>query len=362
MEKRTKALNPVSLTSASEVMGDLANALSGNGPALAFCQSQSTVVADPISIVVATSGSGGAPKEVALTAKALIASARASNNFLGAHFGDTWSLLLPLNHIAGINVLLRSLELGTTAIDLRNLNSYPKVDFTAIVPTQLFRALNGDPEMLLHLKSCKAVLVGGAALTFELRSQGSDAGINLVSTYGMTETCGGCVYDGQPLEGVEVEIRNNRIAIKGSVLANTYLNDPKSWNENFIDGWFLTQDIGSLNSGELLVENRLGDVIITGGEKLSLLAVAELLTNTYPSQAFAAFGVNDPEWGTALYIAVEGEFAVSDLELSRNLANTLGDFAKPKKILRLAQLPLTAIGKIDRSALIEFASNEGEAR
>ena len=362
MEKRTKALHPVNATSASEVMGDLAKALSGSGPALAFCQTQSAVVTDPISIVVATSGSSGPAKEVALSAKALISSARASNKFLAAQYGDTWSLLLPLTHIAGINVLLRSLELGTTAIDLRNLRSYPKADFSAIVPTQLFRALNGDNEMLSHLQSCKAVLVGGAALSAELRSQACAVDINLVSTYGMTETCGGCVYGAKPLEGVEVEIRNNRIAIKGSVLASTYLNNQKEWEENFVDGWFLTQDIGSLNSGELLVENRLDDVIITGGEKLSLLAVAEVLRSNFLSHAFAAFGVNDAEWGTAFYLAVVGDPGLSDFEICRHLADALGYIAKPKKILRLSKLPLTAIGKIDRAALIEFATMERGAQ
>ncbi len=362
MEKRTKALIPVNISSVSEVMDDLAKALSGSGPALAFCQTQSQLVPDPISIVVATSGSTGRPKEVALTARALISSARASNNFLGAQFGDTWSLLLPLTHIAGINVLLRSLELGTTAIDLRNLRSYPKADFTSIVPTQLFRALNDDAEMLLHLQSCKAVLVGGAALSAELRSMAMVAEINLVSTYGMTETCGGCVYEGRPLEGVEVEIRNNRIAIKGSVIANTYLNGQKEWEDNFVDGWFLTQDVGSLNSGELLVENRLDDAIITGGEKLSLLAVSQVLNSNFPSHAFTAFGVNDAEWGTAFYLAVVGDPGLSDAEICLPLANSLGYFAKPKRILRLSELPLTALGKIDRAALIEFAIAEKGAR
>ncbi len=339
-------------------MDDLSKALSGIGPALAFCKSKSALVPEPISIVVATSGSNGPPKEVALTSNALLYSARASNKFLNAKFGDTWSLLLPLNHIAGINVLLRSLELGTATIDLRNSATYPKVDFTAIVPTQLFRALHGDTELLSHLQSCQAVLVGGAALTDDLGALATSAKINLVTTYGMTETCGGCVYNGTKFDGVDVEIREGQIAIKGAMLASNYLNDEPAWRKNFVDGWFITQDIGSIESGKLIVKNRADDTILTGGEKVSLFAVSEILQNKFPGHTFAAFGMADPEWGTALFLAIGGDAGPSDDEIALQLSNSLGVEAKPKGILRLAQLPLTTIGKLDRAALIEFASNQ----
>ena len=154
---------------ASESMAHVSGALKSDGPALVFARSSLTHVPQAISLVIATTGSSGTPKEVALSTSALISSARASNKALGAEPGNTWSLLLPLSHIAGINVLIRAHELGTEPIDLRShKGEYPHADFTAIVPTQLFKALHEDDQLLKHLKDAKAVLVGGAALVADL--------------------------------------------------------------------------------------------------------------------------------------------------------------------------------------------------
>ena len=193
--------------SVRELMSRLAEALASQGPALSLGQSATRIVDGDISLVVATTGSSGVAKEVGLSAAALVSSAQGSNKFLGASAGDTWSLLLPATHIAGINVLIRCLELGTEPVDLRkHQGPYPQVSFTAIVPTHLFRALKADSNLLKHLVDAKAVLVGGAALSDALRKEATAAGINIVTTYGMTETCGGCIYNGQALSGVEVKI------------------------------------------------------------------------------------------------------------------------------------------------------------
>lgn len=356
MENRTKELRSINNVSAQAAMDDLARALSGVGPALAFGPSTSHEVPASIAIVVATSGSTGAAKEVALSSRAIIASAKSSNDFLGARFGDTWSLLLPLTHIAGVNVLARSLGLGTAAIDLRIAVEFPKADFTAIVPTQLFRALNGDQLLLNHLRDCKAVLVGGAALTDELHSQAKDAGINIVTTYGMTETCGGCVYNGIPLDGVDVEIRDGYIAIKGAVLATTYLNNEIEWLESLQDGWFLTKDLGSFDSGILSVRGRSDEIFISGGEKISLFAVEAAIRKDHPAAAFAAFTLDDAEWGSALHIALAQNSDISQEEISDSLTRALGHVAKPKGFLIIAEFPYTPIGKVDRRALIELAT------
>ena len=268
----------------SESMARIAKALVSDGPALAFGHTNLTQVPARISAVISTTGSSGPSKEVGLTASALLSSARASNKALGAEFGNSWSLLLPLTHIAGINVLVRALELGTEPIDLRNhQGEYPRADFTAIVPTQLFNALNGDAQLLKHLVEAKAVLVGGAALTTELHLQAENAGINIVVTYGMTETSGGCVYNGVPLEGVEVSITpENRIAIKGTVLAHTYLGAEALWDTQFKDGWFHSSDLGRIENEKLIVEGRSDDVIISGGENISLSAIESSLHAHFP--------------------------------------------------------------------------------
>lgn len=338
-----------------EVMVHLAAAMVGTGPALCFEEMSQSQVPSPVALVVATSGSSGGSKEVGITAHALLASAKASNECLGAKFGQVWSLLLPLTHVAGINVLVRSLELGTTPIDLRNAEEFPKADFSAIVPTQLFRALNGDSQLLAHLKGCQAVLVGGAALPAAIAQSANEAGIKIVTTYGMTETCGGCVYDGTPIAGVEVRTDDGLIKIKAPMIAYSYLNDEPAWKNSFEDGWFVTNDLGEFVDGKLTVTGRADDIIISGGEKVSLSAVENALSRKFPENEFAAFSVPDAEWGSALHIAIAGEHSLSTREISSHLEENLGVVAKPKGFLILSELPMIGVGKVDHKALAQAA-------
>jgi O-succinylbenzoic acid--CoA ligase len=340
----------------SELMAHLAKALASDGPALSFGATSLTHVSEPISVVVATTGSSGVSKSVGLSASSLLTSARASHKFLVAESGNSWSLLLPLTHIAGINVLIRSLELGTEPTDLRNFKGeYPRVDFTAIVPTQLFRAINGDEKLLKHLKDAKTVLVGGAQFTLELHQQAKNLGINIVTTYGMTETSGGCVYNGIPLDGVEIMTTPEKvIAIKGSVVAKTYLGAESLWESKMKDGWFLTSDIGRFESGKLIVEGRNDDILISGGENISLGAIDSALHNQFPGQSFAAFGIKDSQWGDALHVAISGSDSVSEEAVNDFLVQQFGAVAKPKGFLFLTELPLIGIGKVDRKQLVDL--------
>ena len=332
----------------SEIAREITAALVGDGPTLGFGEISSELAPSYAAVAIGTSGTTGNSKEVLLTSTALISSARASNKFIGAKSGETWSLLLPLTHVAAVNVIVRSMELGTTPIDLRKIDgTYPKADYTAIVPTQLFRAINGDQNLLSHLQSAKAVLVGGAALSQSLRKQAELAGITIITTYGMTETCGGCVYDGTALEGVEIEIRNSTICIKGPVLASSI---------SLSDGWFETKDLGKFDDDRLVVIGRSDDVIISGGENLSLDSVENSLSLAFPSTQFAAFAVEDPQWGHSLQIAVVG--TTSEVQIAEHLEKDLGVFAKPKGIHYMASLPLLGIGKIDRKSLTEGFAHE----
>ena len=332
----------------SQLAREITAALVGDGPTLGFGEISSEHAPSYAAVAIGTSGTTGTSKEVLLSSTALISSAQASNKFIGTQSGQTWSLLLPLTHIAGVNVIVRSMELGTTPIDLRDFDGdYPKADYTAIVPTQLFRALNGDQRLLGHLKSAKAVLVGGAALSQSLRNQAELAGIKVITTYGMTETCGGCVYDGTALDGVEIEIRNGKICIKGAVLASSVAVN---------DGWFETNDLGEYENDHLVVIGRSDDVIISGGENLSLHAVENSLGLAFPDAQFAAFAVEDPQWGQSLQLAVVG--TISDDQIATHLERDLGGFAKPKGIHRMTSLPLLGIGKIDRKSLAKGIANE----
>ena len=332
----------------SELMARIAKALVSDGPALSLSPIAAETVPARTALVVTTTGSSGEAKEIGLSASALITSARSSNQYLGAEFGNTWSLLLPLNHIAGINVLIRSLELGTTPANLIGYEGkYPKVDFTAIVPTQLFRALNGDENLLQHLQSARAVLVGGAALTSALRSQAEAVGITVVETYGSTETSGGCIYNGTPLAGVEVALgEDSRIAIKGMVLAHELVGE---------DGWYYTSDAGHFEDGKLIVDGRMDDIVITGGENISLTAIERVLTQTFPEIQFAAFAIPHPEWGQAIYCAVVGADKGREGDFQSVLESEIGAPAKAKGFIYPAELPLIGIGKVDRKALVRLA-------
>ena len=327
---------------------DITAALAGNGPTLGFGEVTSEFGPSQAAVVIGTSGTTGAPKEIFLSSHALVASARASNAFVGAKLGDTWSLLLPLTHVAAVNVFVRAFELGTIPVDLRNYSGeYPRVNFTAIVPTQLFRALNGDEQLLKHLQGAQKVLVGGAALSSAIRNQATAAGINVVTTYGMSETSGGCVYNGEILEGAEVEVRGGSIFIRGSVLA---------LNLELSDGWFETNDLGEFVDEKLVVIGRSDDVIISGGENLSLNSVENILNQSFPNTQFAAFSVEDPQWGQTLHIAVVGE--ADSGSISSVLEEKVGAFAKPKGIHSLNSLPLLGIGKVDRKRLAQEIPNE----
>jgi O-succinylbenzoic acid--CoA ligase len=332
----------------AEYMSALQKALTTDGPALGCGPIQSTSVRSDISLVVATSGSTGTPKEIGITSAALLASANASNKYLGAVRGNTWSLLLPLTHIAGINVLVRAMQLETAPIDLRNhVGKYPHADFTAIVPTQLFNALNENSDLLDHLKGAKAVLVGGAALSQELRTQGIAAGINIVTTYGMSETSGGCVYNAEPLDGVAFELtENGQIKISGPVLA-----DVKKEN-----GWFVTQDLGKIVNGKLQVIGRVDDVIISGGENISLSAVESEINKKFPNLQVAAFATSDSKWGQVLHVAAQTNDESIKGQIMNLVAQSLGNYAKPKSIVLVDKLPLIGVGKVDRISLAKLVN------
>lgn len=328
-----------------QVMEALKAALDGTGPALTFGKTDRNEVPSDCAIVIPTSGSTGEPKDVALSAAALKASARASHEFLGAKKGERWSLLLPITHIAGINVLVRAIELGTAPTDMNEV-----VEYTAIVPTQLHRALHGEEKLLKHLQGAKAVLVGGAASSGALLEQAHKAGIKTVTTYGMSEMSGGCVYDNLPLNGVEIRINDEgAIELSGPMQAMGYLNAPKHWNESTDGKWFITSDAGEIIEGKLYVTGRLDDQINSGGKKISLSVVDNFLHEKFPRQRFASLSLPDKEWGERLVLVVDGSMDANMIKDA--LRSEYGAHAVPKEILFNKEIPLISIGKPDRKKL-----------
>ena len=335
----------------AQVIEALRKALDGQGPALAFGPSTHSHVARKIAVVIPTSGSAGEPKEVALTSKALMASAKAAHKYLKAKKNERWSLLLPINHIAGVNVLVRSIALQSHLIDLRVKNKYESAEYTSIVPTQLYRALHGDNDLLEHLRTAKTVLVGGSPTSDDLLVEAKSQNINVITTYGMSEMSGGCIYNNKPLPGVQVKIRKHQvIALSGPMQAKTYLGDKIAWKATTKNKWFITSDFGEFKNGKLIVHGRVDDLIISGGEKISLSAIEGALNEIYKNQRFMACATKDAEWGERLGLASDGQIEIE--KIKGTLKEKFGDHAVPKAFIPNIELPITSIGKPDRKKLL----------
>lgn len=305
-------------------------------------------------LVVRTSGSTGDPKDVLLARDALAASARASLDRLGGP--SPWVLVLPVHTVAGLQVLVRSLLSGTEPVlddaSAAGLAAAPPGAGTSLVPTQLHRLDRaGGLPGLRHLG---AVLVGGAALDPDLRDRARAAGVRLVETYGSSETCGGCVYDGVPLDGVRVRVaEDGRVELAGPVLFDGYAADPEATAAVLRDGWLRTDDRGRLaDDGRLVVTGRADDVALSGGVAVHLLAV-ESAVRTHPAVADAVVvGVPDPEWGQRVVAVVvpEGR-GPSPRQLRDHVARTLPRAWAPREVRAVRALPLLPGGKVDRRSL-----------
>jgi len=334
---------------------------------------QAEGVAEGTAVVVGTSGSTGAPKGVELSAAALLHSARASLARVGARPGERWLCCLPATYIAGIQVLVRSLVSGTDPVladraDAQTVAASGCVH-VSLVPTQLWRLLDVDISIsqdLSHsLAGFRSVLLGGAAAPAGLLEAARAAGVPVVTTYGMTETCGGCVYDGVPLDAVQVRIGDDEsIWIGGPVLFSGYLGGPRLPG----DGWLRTSDLGRLDSaGRLVVRGRADDVINTGGHKVVPGEVAAVLL-TYPGVRDAAvLGEPDPEWGERV-VAVVVPADPADpptLELLRlHVQQRLPRYAAPSRVAVVEAVPMLSSGKHDlprlRRELLRREQTEAE--
>jgi o-succinylbenzoate---CoA ligase len=318
-------------------------------------------VADDTAVILSTSGSTGVPKAVELSAAALLHSARASLARLGARPGERWLCCLPAAYIPAIGVLVRSLVSGTDPVlaDRADAETVAASGcaHVSLVPTQLRRLLGSDIDMSTPLAGFRSVLLGGAAAPADLLDAARAAGVRVVTTYGMTETCGGCVYDGTPLDGVRVEIReeaedgSGRIWLAGPVLFSGYLDGLPGPDH----GWFRTGDLGHVDAaGRLVVHGRADDVINTGGFKVVPGEVAEALRTCPGVSDVAVVGLPDPEWGERV-IAVVVPADPADppgLDLLRlHVQRRLPRYAAPSRVVLVDAVPLLPSGKHDIAGL-----------
>ena len=351
VEKELRDLIPIQAEwSIPQLQENIAVALEGSGAALSTIQTQAKAVSSEVALVVNTSGSTGDSKSVVLSSAALIASANASHKYLGATPGDSWSLLLPTTHIAGLNVIVRATGLGSRVIDNRNREDYVDADFVSIVPTQLYKALTSDPKLLEHLTAAEAVLVGGAPISEKLKKEAANKHIKIITTYGMTEMSGGCVYNQKPLDGVEVKISSaGLIQLKGPMIASGYLLANGQLQKFTSSSWFETTDLGEITNGMVKVLGRADDVIISGGEKISLSAAEESIRQILPKVEIITFAMADDLWGEKLCLASTSNIDIKELRAK------LDSIITPKEIFFFDKIPTTVLGKPDRKLALEIA-------
>ncbi len=319
-------------------------------------------VADPVpvpastALVVPTSGTTGTPKGVELTHAALAASVRASLERLGGTSHDRWLCCLPTHHVAGIAVILRARASGRDAVIHSRFEpdwvaDEPNVTHVSLVPTQLVRLLDAGVDV----ERFAALLLGGAPASQELLDRARDAGANVITTYGMTETCGGCVYDGVPLDGVEAAVgTDRRVRLRGPMLFAGYRRRPDLTAAAMDDGWLVTADLGRWEGGRLVVEGRADDVIVSGGENVSGQAVTAVL-RAQPTIADAVVtGEADAHWGqvvTAWLVAEPSRPQPTDEEIRAAVAARLGRAAAPRSVRWVTSLPRTGLGKVTADTL-----------
>lgn len=292
-------------------------------------------------LVVATSGSTGVPKGVVLTHDAVAASAAATSDRLGVAADDHWLACLPLSHVGGLSVVTRALHTGT------RLTVHPGFDADAVEQSgATLVSLVATALRRIDSSLFRTIVLGGSRPP-------ADRPANAVTTYGMTETGSGVVYDRHPLEDVEIRILDGEVQLRCPMLLRCYRDgtDPRT-----PDGWYPTGDLGEIDSdGRLTVHGRSGDLIITGGENVWPEPVEAVLRDHAGVADVAVIGVADPEWGqvvTALIVPVEPAAAPTLDDLREAVKNRMPAFHAPRRVVFCDELPRTTLGKLRRYELV----------
>lgn len=362
----TRELWSVDARDPRKVWAALKPALEGTGAAIlphpASPSGLPETVPANVAVVVETSGSTGRPKRVMLSADALKASAAASEELLGGP--GQWLLAVPAHYIAGINVLARSFFAGTEPVMMKPTGFSADAfiaavagltaerRFTSLVPVQLARLLESD-EAIAALGTFTRILIGGQSIPAAVLAVARARGIAITTTYGSSESSGGCVWDGKAMPGVQLRLVDDRIELAGPMLAEGYLDDPRrsafSFREHDGIRWYRTDDVGEIVDGVLRVRGRADDMIISGGVKVSLTEV-ENAVRAIPGQSTSVVvAAPHPEWGEAPVVITT---TAIDLDaLRQTVAAQLSAAAAPARIMLIDKIPLLSTGKPDRLAL-----------
>ncbi len=315
--------------------------------------------------VVATSGSTARPKLVCLSEASMVASARAVTSVVGAESGDRWLVCLPLHYVAALAILARA-EVTGASLEVHDgfdpeavAQAASRCQLVSVVATMLRRLV----ARRAPLRRFRTILAGGGSIPSDLVATAKDAGANVVVTYGMTETNGGCFHDGHPLPGVGVRIsKEGEILISGPVLMEGYLGDPELTRRTIdANGWLHTGDLGSIRDGVLQVSGRLSGLISTGGVKVAPALVEEVLIRHPGVSDVAVLGVPDPEWGervVAFVVPTERSNPPTLEEIRRAGSGRLSPAELPKQVVVVDFIPRDERGKLKaelRQALVEQA-------
>lgn len=345
----------------------------------AAVRTDSPMEADDIALIVPTSGSSGESRGVMLSRTAVRSAVRGATEVLGP--GGLWLTALPVTGIGGLLTVLRTVQVGhqpviwpgvggaqpftaesfvEAALDCqRKAQGHGRPAYLSLVPTQLARL--DTPEALAALAGFRAVLVGGSALPTWARQRAQDAGARIIETYGATETCGGVIYDGQPLPGVELQIcepdesGRGQIRVGGPTIATGYRLRPDLTERRFRDGWFCAPDRGHLENGQLVIDDRTDQTIKVGGHKVSLSAIANVVRGHPRVIDAVAIAEPDDEWGlvpVCYVIGDESAITSSDFDhehlaerLTFAVRDRLGRASSPRRIEFVYDLPVGPTGK-----------------
>lgn len=331
--------------------------------------------------VVTTSGSTGVPKSVMISRNALISSAYATAARLGE---GAWLLAVPATYVAGVQVIVRALladrEPAVVAGPFRpepfaaaalgmasHLDGARVPTYTSLVPAQLQRLLDAaehDDTVAHALRSFEAILIGGQALAPAVRERAAEVGARIVRTYGSSETSGGCVYDGVPLDGVGMRIVAGEVQLSGPTLADGYVDDPARTASVFpvgADGtrWYRTGDGGEIVDGVLHVTGRLDNVIVSGGVNVSLDRVEAAVRGIRGLESAVVVPIPDATWGQGSAVVIPGLSGVDESEVLERVRRAVGEAvgapARPARVIAVDELPTLTSGKPDRAALRRLA-------
>ncbi|HVF52624.1 MAG TPA: AMP-binding protein [Actinomycetota bacterium] len=307
-------------------------------------------------VIIPTSGTTGVPKAAVLSHDAIEAAAHSGARRLGMAMGDRWLVCLPLQHIAGVMVLVRAAlaarrPLFVERVLVSELATMGEIDFVSLVPSLLTRLLDED----LPGDAFGCVLLGGGPIPPGLLERAARRGLRVVTTYGMTETCGGVVYDGLPLKGTRVRAVDGHLEISGPTLMTGYLREGGIDASEIQGGWFRTSDLGDVDGRRVKVHGRVDDVIVTGGEKVRAAEVEALIAQRPDVADVCVAGRVDARWGERVvaFVVPRGPIVPTRAVIRAHVKALAPAFVAPQEVVIVSTIPRLPSGVPARRALLD---------